>query len=106
MVLTLDLSGTNLGEVSRLWLFLMPLGAAMAIEWLDTRGRRGRAIVGSLLLLQAFHCTLLARELVLLWPSAPRQIQEQYLASPGGKWASYRRLSDAEIERRQSEPAK
>ncbi len=106
IVVCLDLSGTNLGEVSRLWLFLMPLGAALASEWLDAASRRGRAIIGSLLLLQAFNCSLLARELVLLWPTAPRQIQEQYLGKPGGKWASYRRLSDEEIERRRSETAK
>jgi methylthioxylose transferase len=100
MIVLLDLSGTNRGEVSRLWLFLMPIGAALAVEWIDMASRRGRAIVALLLLLQAFNCTLLARELVLLWPSAPRQIQEQYLRTPGGKWASYRRLSDSEIQRR------
>jgi hypothetical protein len=106
IVVCLDLSGTNRGEVSRLWLFLMPLGAALAAEWLDTASRRGRAVLGMLLLLQAFNCVLLARELVLLWPSAPRQIQEQYLGRPGGKWASYRRLSDEEIRRRRDEASK
>ncbi|HWB13896.1 MAG TPA: hypothetical protein VG826_32010 [Pirellulales bacterium] len=105
IVVLLDLSGTNRGEVSRLWLFLMPLGAALAVEWLDMADRRGRAVVGALLLVEALNCVLLARELMLLWPSAPRQIQQQYLASPGGKWASYRRLSDQEIERRRKSEA-
>lgn len=130
-VAALDLAGTNLGEVSRLWLFLMPIGLLLAVEWVDfgsnpTRqpgqsvafprlrvgllrdgahcGQGSRQIVVAFLLLQAFNCILLARELVLLWPVMPKQTQEQYSGArwtAGEKtWREYRRLSDWEIARR------
>lgn len=94
-VVLLDVAGTNRGEVSRLWLFLMPMGAALAVEWIDATGRGGRRIIAGLLMLQAFQCVLLSRELVVLWTIVPRQIQQQYLPSANGKWAAYRRLNDA-----------
>ena len=101
VIALLDLMGTNRGEVSRLWLFLMPIGAALAVEWLDVASRVGRRIAIGLLMLQAFQCSLLSREVLLLWMIVPRQIQEEYLPSQDGKWAAYRRLSDGEFQRRQ-----
>ncbi|HQU45059.1 MAG TPA: hypothetical protein PK867_19750, partial [Pirellulales bacterium] len=99
-ILALDLAGTNRGEICRLWLFLMPIGVAMAVEWVDTAGRGGRAVVAGFLLLQAFNCVLPARELAIYGPFLPRQIQDQYFDRTGQKWKDFRRLSEKEIQRR------
>jgi methylthioxylose transferase len=90
-VTLLDLAGTNRGEVCRLWLFLMPIGVALAVESLPLMVRKARVLVASLLLLQAFSCMVLSRELVLLVQLPP---DERY-------WASPRRLTEAEFQRRE-----
>lgn len=105
IVALLDLAGTNRGEVCRLWYFLMPVGAALAIEGLDLADRRGRAVVASLILLQAIECALLSREVVLVWTNTPHDTFEAYL-KPGNKtWSRLRRLSDDEFQRRQTVPS-
>jgi hypothetical protein len=104
IIVMLDLAGTNRGEVCRLWYFLMPVGAALAIERLDLAGHRGRAVVAVLVLLQALECALVSREAVLVWTSMPHDTFETYL-KPGNKtWSRFRRLSDEEFRRRQAAP--
>jgi hypothetical protein len=98
---TLDLSCANLGEVSRLWLFLMPLGALLALEWIDfSRDAAWRLAVPLLLAIQAINCVLVDRELVLWWPVMPKQIEQRYTDETGEIWTEYRRLSDSELIRR------
>ena len=61
----LDLAGTNRGEVCRLWLFMMPIGALLAVEWLPVLGRWFRPTLAAFLALQALNCIILDRDLVL-----------------------------------------
>lgn len=104
IVMLLDLAGTNRGEICRLWYFLMPVGAALAIESLDFARRRVRAVLAALVLLQAFECAVLSRELVLLWLNTPHDAFETYLTPGNTTWSRFRRLSDAEFQRRQEKP--
>jgi methylthioxylose transferase len=62
----LDLNGTNRGEACRLWLFMMPIAAMLAVEWLPTLGRWFRPTLAAFLLLQALNCVVLDRDLVLV----------------------------------------
>lgn len=95
----LVVAGTNRGEVSRLWLFLMPLAAALAIESLDVRSFVVRAVVACALVLQAANCALVARELVILWQWLPHEAAE-LLNHKAAPWSAWRRLSDEELLRR------
>ncbi|HQU45225.1 MAG TPA: hypothetical protein PK867_20590, partial [Pirellulales bacterium] len=61
----LDLAGTNRGEACRLWLFMMPIGALLAVEWLPSMGRWFRLSLAALLALQALNCVILDRDLML-----------------------------------------
>lgn len=61
----LDLAGTNRGEVCRLWLFMMPVGALLAVEWLPALGRWFRPTLAAFLALQALNCVVLDRDLML-----------------------------------------
>lgn len=61
----LDLAGTNRGETYRLWLFMMPVGALLAVEWLPTLGRWFRPTLAAFLVLQALHCVIVDRDLLL-----------------------------------------
>lgn len=104
IVTLLDLAGSNRGEICRLWYFLMPVGAALAIEGLDFANRRARAVLAALVLWQALECAVLSRELALLWLNTPHDAFETYVA-PGNKtWSRFRRLSDEEFQRRQAAP--
>jgi hypothetical protein len=62
----LDLAGANRGEACRLWLFLMPIAALLAVEWLPTLGRWFRVSLAAVLLMQALNCVILDRNLVLV----------------------------------------
>ncbi|HUY33124.1 MAG TPA: hypothetical protein VMV69_10110 [Pirellulales bacterium] len=67
ILLLLNFSGKNLGEVARLWLFLMPLGVALAAEPLCQLHRRAAAVaVFVFVVLQAFACLVLSRDLTVL----------------------------------------
>jgi hypothetical protein len=70
IVLLLNFAGVNLGEVARLWLFLMPLGAALAAESLIDPARPRPALAASFVLLQAAACVVLARGLNVLYHAA------------------------------------
>jgi hypothetical protein len=49
-----------------LWLFLMPIAALLAVEWLPTLGRWFRVSLAAVLLMQALNCVILDRNLVLV----------------------------------------
>jgi len=66
IVLVLNFSGLNLGEVARLWLFLMPLGAALAAEPVGDAAWGRKAAAGMLVLLQGGACLVLARDLTVI----------------------------------------
>lgn len=65
LILLLDLSGANRGESCRLWLFLMPVAAVLAAEWLPRLGRWFRLSLGALIAMQALNCAILDRDLML-----------------------------------------
>lgn len=65
MILLLDVAGTNRGEACRLWLFMMPIAALLAVEWLPRLGRAFRFSLAAFLALQALNCVILDRDLVL-----------------------------------------
>jgi hypothetical protein len=62
----LDLAGTNRGESCRLWLFMMPIGVLLAVEWLPRLGHPFRLLLGAFLAMQALNCVMLDRDLLLL----------------------------------------
>ncbi|HVC94232.1 MAG TPA: hypothetical protein VND64_11105 [Pirellulales bacterium] len=66
VVLLLNFSGKNLGEVARLWLFLMPLGVALAAQPLTELPRRRGIAVAVFVVLQALACLVLSRDLTVL----------------------------------------
>jgi hypothetical protein len=66
IVAVLDLGGANRGEACRLWLFLMPIAALLAVEWLPALGRWFRVSLAAVLILQALTCVILDRNLVLV----------------------------------------
>ncbi|MEX0714634.1 MAG: hypothetical protein WD278_20015, partial [Pirellulales bacterium] len=66
IVVALNFSGLNLGEVARLWLFLMPLGAALAAETVGEAACGRHAAGGALVLLQGVACLVLARDLTVI----------------------------------------
>jgi hypothetical protein len=81
IVAVLDLGGANRGEACRLWLFLMPIAALLAVEWLPTLGRWFRVSLAAVLLLQALTCVILDRNLVLVTdPEAWALIKESGLS--------------------------
>jgi hypothetical protein len=100
----LILAGTNRGEVSRLWLFLMPLGAALAVETFafDAATKRIRAVVAGALVLQTVNAALLSRELLLygFWHSVPHEVALSLNDETPRQWSSLRRLTDEEYQRR------
>ncbi|HVX09664.1 MAG TPA: hypothetical protein VHC22_00545 [Pirellulales bacterium] len=96
----LAVAGANRGEVSRLWLFLMPMGAALAIETLNARDVRVRAVVAGALVLQAAIGLLLCRELVLMWQFMPHDMAQVFVEKNQRQWVDLRRLTDEEFERR------
>lgn len=100
IVLLLDLAGMNRGEVCRLWYFLMPVGAAMAIEWLPFAAKQTRGVVACLLVLQAVECAVLSRELLIISPWPTHDTFETYLHKDNGKWMRLRRLQPEEFRRR------
>lgn len=61
----LDLAGANRGEASRLWLFMMPVGMLLAVEWLPSLGRWFRITLAAFLALQALNCVVLDRDLMM-----------------------------------------
>lgn len=65
MLLLLDVAGTSRGEACRLWLFMMPIAALLAVEWLPRLGRAFRFSLAAFLALQALNCVILDRDLVL-----------------------------------------
>ena len=67
----LDLAGANRGEACRLWLFMMPVGALLAVEWLPMLGRPFRLSLGAVVALQALNCVILDRDLVLVTDPVP-----------------------------------
>ena len=79
----LDLSGANQGEVARLWIFMMPLAIALAIEWPDFDAPRARWTAIAALLLQAAACVVLARDLAVMGDK-PIASSEQPLPQMGG----------------------
>ncbi|MGH7194966.1 MAG: hypothetical protein ACREJM_15745, partial [Candidatus Saccharimonadales bacterium] len=62
MMLLLNLSGSNRAEVARLWIFMMPVAAALAFEWLPKDWRAAAAFLG----LQGVACITLCRELTVM----------------------------------------
>jgi hypothetical protein len=66
IVVALNFSGLNLGEVARLWLFLMPLGAALAAEAVAEAAWGRKAAGGGLVLLQGGACLVLVRDLTVI----------------------------------------
>jgi hypothetical protein len=77
----LDLNGTNRGEACRLWLFMMPIAALLAVEWLPLLARWFRPTIAALLVLQALNCVVLDRDLVLVTdPEESAMIKESGLS--------------------------
>lgn len=103
IVALLDLAGMNLGEVSRLWLFLMPVGVALAIEPLALAAKHARGMVVCLLLLQAAECAVISRELLLVSPWPTHSTLQAYLGEGNRQWATLRRLTEDEFLRRQQQ---
>ncbi len=66
VLLLLNFSGKNLGEVARLWLFMMPLGVALAAQPLAGLPRRRGVAVAAFIALQALACLVLSRDLTVL----------------------------------------
>lgn len=66
ILVILDLAGTNRGEACRLWLFMMPIGALLAAEWLPALDRWFRLSLAALVAMQALNCVILDRDLVLV----------------------------------------
>jgi hypothetical protein len=65
MIVLLDVAGTNRGESCRLWLFMMPVAALLAVEWLPQLGRWFRLSLAALIAMQALNCVILDRDLLL-----------------------------------------
>jgi hypothetical protein len=102
VVTLLAVSGVNRGEVSRLWLFLMPLAAALSSEQMvDSRKGVRTLVVAGALILQMANSLVLGRELLLVWHRLPHDAAEVFSDySQASPWQSVRRLTDAEYERR------
>ncbi len=62
VMLLLNLSGSNRAEVARLWIFMMPVAAALAFESLPKDWRTAAAFLG----LQCVACIMLCRELTVM----------------------------------------
>ncbi|HVX11654.1 MAG TPA: hypothetical protein VHC22_10775 [Pirellulales bacterium] len=71
MLALLDLAGANRGESCRLWIFMMPIGTMLAVEWLPHLGRWFRPTLAAFLALQCSYCVLLDRNLLLLTDLEP-----------------------------------
>jgi len=100
-VTLLALAGTNRGEVARLWLFLMPLAAALSVERLADAELDLRAVViAGALALQLANGLLLSRELLLFWQWLPHDAAQAFVAGSDAQWSHPRRLTDAEYQRR------
>jgi methylthioxylose transferase len=69
ILLALDLSGRNLSEVARLWLFLYPLGAGLGAEVLADLASlaQRRLAAAALICLQAAACIVLSRSVNVLF---------------------------------------
>lgn len=65
LMVLLDVAGTNRGESCRLWLFMMPVAALLAVEWLPQLGRWFRMSLAALIAMQALNCVMLDRDLLL-----------------------------------------
>lgn len=94
----------NRGEIARLWLFLMPLGAAFSVESLDLRSKAQRAVLAGVLLLQTMEGLALVREVMVLCVWLPHDATQLLLESPD-QWRDVRRLTDEELVRRGGQPA-
>lgn len=97
IVALLDLSGANRGEVCRLWLFLMPVGAALAVETIAFGLRSARWLIAGLLVLQAFQCAAASRELMLVWHTPPRGMGVEWHGGKSRRWVAPRRLAEEEL---------
>jgi hypothetical protein len=96
----LALAGTNRGEASRLWLFLMPLAAMLSVESMVLSARHIRAVVAAALALQTMNGLIVSRELVMLWQWLPHDAAQEFIGENNRQWSSWRRLSDEELQRR------
>jgi len=68
ILVALDVSGLNMGEVARLWLPFMPFGGVLAAQAVGEFEPRLRGwCAGLLVLLQAASCVLLGRYVRVMW---------------------------------------
>ncbi|HEX5446825.1 MAG TPA: hypothetical protein VFW87_23610, partial [Pirellulales bacterium] len=101
IVALLDVSGANRGEICRLWYFLMPVAAALAVERIAFARRSSRWLVAGLLVLQAFQCATVSRELILIWYTPPHSMGVEWQGGKSRRWAAPRRLAEEELQRQQ-----
>lgn len=101
IVALLDVSGVNRGEICRLWYFLMPVAAALAVERIAFAHRSSRWLVAGLLVLQAFQSATISRELILIWYTPPHSMGVEWREGKSRRWAAPRRLSEEEMQRQQ-----